>query len=99
MKSIAAYIAGAILTFVCVAPICAQTSTTATSGNAADPALLAQLQQAANQDLAGARNGNKANMVYSRKAYEVQELIDRLKRGEKVNPSEIDAALEPVGAW
>jgi len=31
-----------------------------------------------------------------RKNYEVNQLIDRLKKGDQVDPSEIDKALEPV---
>ena len=64
-----------------------------------DPALVAQLESAANQDLADGRNGNKNNPHFQWKAMEVHQLIDRLKAGENVNPAEIDKALEPVQVW
>jgi len=61
-----------------------------------DAATIAELQEAGQQALRDGRNGNKNNAAFLRKNYEVNQLIDRLKKGDQVDPSEIDKALEPV---
>jgi hypothetical protein len=108
MKLVLVYASVAVLGLACMTLVYAQAaaSSTAVSDKGStpvdapvDPALIAKLQQLENQDLRSAGNGNKASMVYSRKAAEIRELIDRLQRGEPVNPSEIDTALEPIGTW
>jgi len=60
---------------------------------------VAQLQEAAKQALADGRKGNKNNIEFLRKNYEINLLIDRLQSGQQVDPSEIDKALEPVHVW
>jgi hypothetical protein len=108
MKLVLVYASVAVLGLACMTPVYAQAAANSTAVSdksstavdaAVDPALIAKLQQLENQDLRSAGNGNKASMVYSRKAAEIRELIDRLQRGEPVNPSEIDTALEPIGTW
>src|ERR1700693_5241135 len=64
-----------------------------------DVATIAQLQVAAKQALADGRNGNKNNVEFLRKNYEINQLVDRLQSGQQVDPSDIDKALEPVHAW
>jgi hypothetical protein len=49
--------------------------------------------------MADARNGNKNNIEFRRKSYEIDEIVDRLKSGQQVDPAEIDKALAPVHVW
>lgn len=69
------------------------------STSSADPKTIAQLQVAAQQALQEGRNGNKNNAEFLRKNYEINQLVDRLQNGEKVDPSEIDKAMEPAHVW
>ena len=64
-----------------------------------DAATISQLQLAAQQALADGRNGGKNNPEYRRKSYEINLLVDRLQRGQQVDPAEIDEAMERVHIW
>jgi hypothetical protein len=64
-----------------------------------DQETIAKLDGAANQALADGRNGNKNNLEFRRKSYEINLLIDRLKSGQQVDPAEIDKAMAPVHVW
>lgn len=74
----------------------AQTSATQTQ---VDPQLIASLQEASEKAIRDGRNGNKNNPAFGQKAAQIDDLIDRLKSGQKVDPSEIDQAFEPVHVW
>jgi hypothetical protein len=65
----------------------------------ADPATIAQLQVAAKQALADGRKGNKNNIEFLRKNYEINQLVDRLQSGQQVDPADIDKAMEPAHVW
>ena len=54
---------------------------------------------AAGQATRDGRNGNKNNIEFARKNYEINQLIERLKSGQQVDMSEIDQALEPTRVW
>jgi hypothetical protein len=64
-----------------------------------DHETIAKLEVAGNQALADGRNGNKNNLEFRRKNYEINLLIDRLQSGQQVDPAEIDRAMEPVHVW
>jgi hypothetical protein len=66
---------------------------------AAGQETIAKLETAANQALADGRNGNKNNLEFRHKNYEINLLIGRLQSGQQVDPAEIDAAMEPVHVW
>jgi hypothetical protein len=72
---------------------------TDTAAPAVDQQTIAKLEDAANQALADGRNGNKNNIEFRRKNYEINLLIDRLQSGQQVDPAEIDKAMEPVHVW
>ena|SRR5260221_10777294 len=65
----------------------------------ASPQLIAKLQDASQESLRNGRNGNKNNPAFGQKSAQIDDLIDRLKGGEQVNPAEIDKALEPAHVW
>ena len=63
------------------------------------PELIAQLQEASDAAVREGRNGNKNNPVFGQKSAQIDDLIERLKSGQKVDPSEIDQAFEPARVW
>jgi hypothetical protein len=73
--------------------------TTEATAPTVDQQTIAQLEDAANKALADGRAGNKNNIEFRRKNYEINLLIDRLQSGQQVDPSEIDKAMEPVHVW
>jgi hypothetical protein len=108
MKLMLVCASAAVVGLACIPPVYAQApaSSVAVASKSStavdspvDPALVAKLDQLYNQDLRSAGVNKQAGLVYTRKAAEIRELIDRLQRGETVNPSEIDTALEPIGTW
>jgi hypothetical protein len=64
-----------------------------------NPQVIGQLQEAEEADLRDARDGNKNNPAFGQKAYQVNQLIDRLQAGDQVAPEEIQDALQPVHVW
>jgi hypothetical protein len=67
--------------------------------NQVDPATIAQLQKVAQETQAEGRAGNKNNAAFQFKYTQINGLIDRLKKGENVDPAEIDNAMTPVQVW
>jgi len=74
----------------------AQANTAQTQVN---PELIAQLQEASDDAVREGRNGNKNNPVFGQKAAHINDLIDRLKAGQSVDPAEIDQAFQPARVW
>lgn len=64
-----------------------------------DATTIAQLQDAAQRATREGRTGNKNNIEFGRKNCEINQLIERLKSGQQVDPAEIDKALVPVLVW
>jgi hypothetical protein len=100
MKRYSAWLASASLGFALGSSAfagSAPVSMTATNGM--DNTTIAQLQQMAQETAAEGRNGNKNGAAFQLKYAEINNLIDRLKSGQQVDPSEIDKAMEPVHVW
>ena len=77
----------------------AQSNTAQTQVN---PELIARLQEASREATQEGRHGgtkNGTNPVFLKKSEQINDLIERLKSGQKVDPSEIDQAFEPVSLW
>ena len=74
----------------------AQASTGQTLVN---PELISQLQEASDDAVREGRTGNKNNPVFGQKSAQINDLVDRLKSGQKVDPAEIDQAFEPARVW
>jgi hypothetical protein len=64
-----------------------------------DTTTIAELQVAAQQATRDGRTGNKNKIEFARKNYEINQLIERLNSGQRVDPGEIDKALEPARVW
>jgi hypothetical protein len=65
----------------------AQANTAQTQVN---PELIAQLQEASDQAVREGRTGNKNNPVFGQKSAQINDLIEPLENGQKVDSSEID---------
>ena len=64
-----------------------------------DQTTIAQLQDASQKAQRDALDGNKNNLEFRRKSYEIDQLIERMKSGQNVDPAELDKALEPARVW
>ena len=64
-----------------------------------DPGTIAELQEAADKALQDGRNGNKNNVAFLRKNYEIERLITKLQEGKPVDEAQIYRALQPVHVW
>ena len=64
-----------------------------------DAQTIAQLQDASQAAQRDALNGNKNNLEFRRKSYEIDQLIERMKSGQQVDPAELDKAMEPAHVW
>src|SRR5260370_18317583 len=74
----------------------AQASASRTQVN---PELIANLQEASREALREGRNGNKNNAAFGQRSAQINDLIERLKSGQNVDPAEIDRAFEPAHVW
>ena len=64
-----------------------------------DEATVAELQTAANQARQDALDGNKNNLAFRRKDYEIEQVIAKIQNGQPVQDAQIDEALQPVHVW
>jgi hypothetical protein len=64
-----------------------------------DAQTIAELQDASQAAQRDALDGNKNNLEFRRKSYEIDQLIERMKSGQAVDPAELDKALEPARVW
>jgi hypothetical protein len=65
----------------------------------ANSELISELQEASDDAVREGRTGNKNNPVFGQKAAQINDLIDRLKAGQNVDPAEIDQAFQPARVW
>lgn len=64
-----------------------------------DPQTIAELQQASEAAQREARTGNKDNLAFGQKSYQIDSLIGRMQSGQPVDQAQIDNALQPVRVW
>src|SRR5258708_17488648 len=64
-----------------------------------DQTTIAELQDASQAAQRQALDGNKNNLEFRRKSYEIDQLIERMKSGQQVDPAELDKAMQPPPAW
>ncbi len=64
-----------------------------------DHQTIADLQQASEAAQREARTGNKDNLAFGRKSYQIDQLIGRIQSGQQVDQAQIDDALRPVWIW
>jgi hypothetical protein len=93
------FAAAALATTLAIPALAGPVGVSRTYNSAPSAATIAGLQDAAQKATRDGRNGNKNNIAFARKNYEINQLIDRLNNGQRVDPAEIDMALEPVHVW
>ena len=91
--------AAAFATAVAVPALAGSVGIQAPRNSATESETIAQLQVAAVQATTDGRNGNKNNIEFARKNYEINQLVARLESGQQVGQSEIDRALDPARVW
>jgi|HubBroStandDraft_4_1064222.scaffolds.fasta_scaffold328461_1 hypothetical protein len=64
-----------------------------------DQTTIAELQDASQTAKRDALDGNKNNLEFRKKSYEIDQLIERMKSGQNVDPAELDKAMEPARVW
>jgi hypothetical protein len=64
-----------------------------------DPATIAELEDAAHQALLDGVNGNKNNLAFRQKNYEIEQLVGKMKNGQPVQQAQVEEALRPVHVW
>jgi len=64
-----------------------------------DPQAISELQQASEAAQREARTGNKDNLAFGQKSYQIDSLIGRMQSGQPVDQAQIDNALQPVRVW
>lgn len=64
-----------------------------------DHSTIAELQDASRSAKRNALMGNKNNLEFHRKGYEIDQLIERMKSGQRVDPAELDKAMVPTHVW
>jgi hypothetical protein len=64
-----------------------------------DQTTIAELQDESQAAQREALDGNKNNLEFRRKSYEIDQLIERIKSGQPVDSTELDRAMEPVDVW
>jgi hypothetical protein len=64
-----------------------------------DQTTIAELQDASQAAHRDALDGNKNNLEFRRKSYEIDQLIERMKNGQPVDSADLDKALEPTHVW
>jgi len=64
-----------------------------------NPQTIADLENASDAAQREARTGNKNNVAFGQKSYQIDQLIERLKDGQQVSENQIDQALLPVVVW
>ena len=64
-----------------------------------DSVTVAELQDAAQQAQHDAMTGNKNNLAFRRKNYQIEQVIAKIENGQPVEQDQIDASLQPVHVW
>ena len=64
-----------------------------------NPQTIADLENASEAAQREARTGNKNNLAFGQKSYQIDQLVQRMKDGEQVSQNQVDQALQPVVIW
>jgi hypothetical protein len=101
MKKITTIFFAAAVTTTFAVPVFAGPAGVSRSYTTAQPdqTTIAELEQASQAAQRDAREGNKNNLEFRRKSYEIDQLIERMKSGQPVDPAELDKAMEPARVW
>ena len=100
MKTLSTTIAaGAIAIALSSSALAGPVGVSRTYATQVDSQTIAELQQASEAAQREARTGNKDNLAFGRKSYQIDSLIGRIQSGQPVDQAQIDNALQPVRVW
>ena len=100
MKTLSTTIAaGAIAIALSSSALAGSVGVSRTYATQVDPQTISQLQQASEAAQREARTGNKDNLAFGQKSYQIDSLIGRMQSGQQVDQAQIDNALQPVRVW
>ena len=93
------FAAGAIALTLSTPALAGSVGISKTYATQPDPQTIAELQQASEAAQREARTGNKDNLAFGQKSYQIDSLIGRMQSGQPVDQAQIDNALQPVRVW
>ena len=100
MKTISTIIAAGAIALTLSAPALAgSVGISRTYATQPNQQTIAELQQASEAAQREARTGNKDNVAFGEKSYQIDSLIGRMQSGQQVDQAQIDEALQPVHIW
>ena len=100
MKTLSTIIAaGAIAIALSSSALAGSVGVSRTYATQVDSQTISQLQQASEAAQREARTGNKDNLAFGQKSYQIDSLIGRMQSGQQVDQAQIDNALQPVRVW
>jgi hypothetical protein len=100
MKKLSTIVAaGAIALTLSSSALAGPVGVSRTYASQPDAQTIAELQQASEAAQREARTGNKDNLAFGRKSYQIDSLIGRMQSGQQVDQAQIDEALQPVRVW
>jgi hypothetical protein len=101
MKNLSTIFASAVVTIALSTPVMAGAVGISRSYATAQPdaQTIADLEQASTAAQREARDGNKSNLAFAQKSYQIDQLVQRIESGEQVAPDQVDEALQPVRVW
>jgi hypothetical protein len=101
MKKLSTILAAATIALTMSTPVLAGSVGIQRSYATTQPygAVIAELQQASTAAQREAREGNKNNPAFTRKSYQIAQIVERMKSGQQVSQNQVDGALQPVWVW
>ena len=93
------FAAGAIALTLSAPALAGSVGISRTYATQPDSQTIAELQQASAAAQREARTGNKDNIAFGEKGYQIDTLIGRIQSGQQVDQAQIDNALQPVRVW
>jgi hypothetical protein len=101
MKALSTMFVAGTLALTLATPVLAESVGFSRSYATAQPntQTIADLEQASEAAQREARTGNKNNVAFEQKSYQIDQLVERLKDGEQVSQNQVDQALQPVVVW
>ena len=101
MKNLSRIFAAGVVTLALSTPVMAGSAGISRSYPTAQPdaQTIADLEQASSAAQREALDGNKNNLAFAQKSYEIDQLVERMKSGQQVTQQQVDEALLPVRVW
>ena len=101
MKTLSTMFVAATLALTLTTPVLAGPAGVSRSYATArpNPQTIADLENASEAAQREARTGNKNNVAFGQKSYQIDQLVQRMKDGEQVSQNQVDQALQPVAVW